>query len=366
MSFGFQLLKTKIMGSMGKYSPIKLTIALTFLCNSRCKTCGIWKMYLENPEKFKMELTTEEWKKLFDEVGTSLAWVEFTGGEPTLRKDSSKIISYAYNKTGILAGGLTTNAVAPKRSLRVISDVLSNIPENKILNVGISLDGLPEIHNEIRGINGNFENAVSLFQDLKSIQDEHPNLRVHFAYTISRYNAGKFREFFEYMQGTYDISIKDITITIEHFTEYYNKHNEYTSNPYNDFKNLLINDIYYILKLSRKEEVPSYFEKVKQAFYQFYLKEIPKFISDPRRMVIPCVAGRYSAYIDPYGNVYPCTQWLVKLGNLREKTFRKIWHGEETRKIRNLITQEKCPNCWTPCEAQPSWVMNFGVLRGWW
>ena len=345
-----------------KYLPIKLTIALTFLCNSGCKTCGIWKVYLENPEKLKMEATINEWKKLFDEIGSSLMWIEFTGGEPTLRKDCSEIVSYAYNKTKIIAGGLTTNAVHPKRSLKVIADILNSIPENKILNVGISLDGLPKVHDELRGVKNNFKRAISLFQNLKGMQRGHPNLRVHLAYTISRYNVGKFREFYEYIKDNY--GVENVTVTLEHFTEYYKNLNKDSVNSYDNLRNMITNDILYILRSKNKSRF--FFEKVKQAFYQFYLKKMPEFISEPRKMIIPCVAGRYSAYIDPYGNVYPCTHWLVKLGNIREAPFKEIWWGKKAEEVRKLIKYGKCPNCWTPCEAQPSWIMNFGLLRGWW
>ncbi|HEC67280.1 MAG TPA: SPASM domain-containing protein [Candidatus Desulfofervidus auxilii] len=83
-------------------------------------------------------------------------------------------------------------------------------------------------------------------------------------------------------------------------------------------------------------------------------------------MIIPCSAGTYSSYIDPYGNVYPCTQWNFKFGNLKENSFKEIWWSKKAEKVRELIKNGKCPNCWTPCEAQPSWVMNFGIIKGWW
>ena len=119
MKFAFQILNS-IKNNMlwNKPLPIKLTLALTFLCNSKCKTCSIWKIYKENPDKYKEELNIDDWKKLFDEIGNSLGWVEFTGGEPLLKKDVVDIVSYAYKNTSIFAGGITTNAVSPKNSYK--------------------------------------------------------------------------------------------------------------------------------------------------------------------------------------------------------------------------------------------------------
>jgi len=38
-----------------------------------------------------------------------------------------------------------------------------------------------------------------------------------------------------------------------------------------------------------------------------------------------CGAGSSTVTIDPYGNVYPCVQWRVPVGNLHETSIREIW-----------------------------------------
>ncbi|MCD6500402.1 radical SAM protein [bacterium] len=364
MNITFKILKTKINDFIRKTLPIKLTLALTFMCNSKCKTCNIWKIYKKSPEKVREELTTKDWKKLFDEIGNNLGWIEFTGGEPFLRKDIDEVVIYAYNNTAISAGGLTTNGIISKRILQVVKRIVENIPNGKILNIGISVDGVPEVHDEIRGISGNFEKAAWLFDKLKELKYIHKNLAVHFAYTISQYNAGKFRDFYDFMKESYGVSIDEITVTFEHFTEYYGR--KFDRGSYESFKINLIKDIKYYLQKINENRHKNLFHRIKLAFYKFYLRNIPEFVNKPRKMIIPCVAGKYSAYIDPYGNVYPCTQWLLKLGNLKERSFKEIWWGKKAEEVRKSIKNSKCPNCWTPCEAQPSWVMNFGLLRGWW
>ena len=347
--------------------PIKLTLALTFLCNSKCKTCEIWKIYKENPDKYKEELRFYEWKRLFDEIGDNLCWVEFTGGEALLKKDVVDIITYAYINTSIFAGGLTTNAVSPKTSYKKIKEILEKIPDKKILNIGISLDGIPEVHDKIRGIEGNFEKAIYLFNELKQLKQQYKNLNIHFAYTISQYNAGRFEEFYKFVKNNYGISIDKITITFEHFTGYYVRENNKLNNPYGQFKEDIEKDVrFYINTLKKEKRQKDLFNKIKLTFYNFYLKNILNFTNNPKKMVIPCSSGTYSSYIDPYGNVYPCTQWNFKMGSLKENSFKEIWWGKKAREVRKLIKNGKCPNCWTPCEAQPSWIMNFGLLRGWW
>lgn len=49
-----------------------------------------------------------------------------------------------------------------------------------------------------------------------------------------------------------------------------------------------------------------------------------------------CGAGSSSLTIDPYGNVYPCVQWRVPVGNLHEAKVAELWAGspvlEEVRR----------------------------------
>lgn len=46
--------------------PYKLSFAITYMCNGRCKICGIWKKYKEKPSKIKEELSLEEIERIFE------------------------------------------------------------------------------------------------------------------------------------------------------------------------------------------------------------------------------------------------------------------------------------------------------------
>ena len=346
--------------------PIKITLALTFLCNSRCKICNIWKIYKDYPKKYKQELSVDEWKRFLREIRTDLGWIEFTGGEPLLKKEALDVVLFAYNNMSIYAGGIVTNAVFWQNSYDKINQILKEIPGDRILNVGISLDGISVVHDKIRGIEGNFEKAVLLFRKLRMLKKQYKNLNVHFAYTISQYNCGRFEEFYDCLKTNYGVNIDEITVTLEHFTAYYALEASESNNPYEPFKDKIKRDIFFYINALKVEKNFNIFNNLRSTFYAFYLKKMLEFIDNPKKMVIPCVAGTYSAYVDPYGNVYPCTQWNIKLGNLREKPFKEIWYCEKAKEVRKLIKNKKCPNCWTPCEAQPSWIINFGLLRGWW
>jgi len=364
MNLVTQILKSKINGFREKPMPVKLTLALTYSCNSRCKTCHIWKIYRRNPGKCADELPGEGWKRLINEIGKNIGWIEFTGGEPALRKDAVEVISYSFNNTPMFAGGLTTNAVSPERTLDVVEEVLEKIPKSKLFNVGISLDGIPEIHDEIRGVAGNFDKAMWLFKKLEMLE-KHGNLTVHFAHTLSKYNARRFKTFYRFLNESYNVPIEKITLTLEHNTQIYGA--TFKKTTYGKFENDVSETTKYLIKIfNQRKTYDNLFDRVKFAFYCFYLKKISDFVGNPCKQIIPCVAGKYSAYIDPYGDVYPCTQWNFKLGNVQNNSFREIWWSEKAKEARRHTSEGKCPNCWTPCESQPSWFLDLGFLRGWW
>ena len=47
--------------------------------------------------------------------------------------------------------------------------------------------------------------------------------------------------------------------------------------------------------------------------------------SDDARYNIPCSASHSACYVSPYGGLYPCVQFPLPSGNLRQQKFIDIW-----------------------------------------
>ena len=191
------------------------------------------------------------------------------------------------------------------------------------------------------------------------------NLRPLIAYTINRFNAGEFAQFYETMLEEYGASISDFRFTIEHpFGYYYQEEPICGKGSINEFKKKTLNDIKFILNVRRNHRLK--YANLVNLFYDYYLMNVQTYLGNPRRQIIPCKACEYSAYIDPYGDVYPCIMWRKAIGSLKKNSYESIWNSSARRLALQAIRAGKCPNCWTPCEAQHSWIMNFGPIRGWW
>jgi radical SAM protein with 4Fe4S-binding SPASM domain len=84
---------------------------------------------------------------------------------------------------------------------------------------------------------------------------------------------------------------------------------------------------------------------------------------------VPCSAGHTAAYITPYGDVFPCVQFPLPTGNLRQKRFLDIWQNSaELHDVRSIRAKD-LPVCSTcshvgSCTRCPGLAYMEGNMRG--
>ena len=84
---------------------------------------------------------------------------------------------------------------------------------------------------------------------------------------------------------------------------------------------------------------------------------------------LPCSASHTFCYISPYGDVYPCVQFPLPTGNVRQQKFLDIWkyspQMNEVRSIhaRDLPTCSSCSHVGT-CTRCPGLAYMEGNMRG--
>lgn len=82
-----------------------------------------------------------------------------------------------------------------------------------------------------------------------------------------------------------------------------------------------------------------------------------------------CSAGHTMAYISPSGDVFPCVQFPLPCGSVREKTFREIWWRSEALaelrkiKVRDLPTCSHCGHV-AYCTRCPGLAYMEGNMSG--
>jgi MoaA/NifB/PqqE/SkfB family radical SAM enzyme len=104
-------------------APINLTLSVTNKCNSRCRSCDIWKIYPAEKSRLADELTLDEIEKVFKSVGP-VYFFNISGGEPFLRSDLPKIVAAACRYLSPSVVHIPTNALMPDRIEAMTVEIL--------------------------------------------------------------------------------------------------------------------------------------------------------------------------------------------------------------------------------------------------
>jgi len=326
----------------------KVNLSVTHACNYRCKTCNIWRKYLENPELKDQELTLSEYSEFF-RANQGIIWLSLTGGEPFLRRDLAGImISALENIDKLRVINVATNGSSPKRIEKSLSEVLHSVKKPVYISVEVSLDGKEFVHNEIRGVRDAYQRSLETFRRLRRLKEEVDAefFDVKFEYTMSKYNSGMLKETIEELAEEESIGPDDFIITFAHKSFFYDNLESDVSSE----TDIMLKEVSWFLENYPKKDL---FDRVARS----YLKMSIKYFGEKWRP--PCVAGEHSCFINPYGDVYPCITMNYPLGNLRSDGFslHEILNNNRSQEFRRKI-REACVTCWTSCEAYPTIIFK--------
>lgn len=311
---------------LSKLKPIPkgIGIDITNNCCLRCVMCSTWRRKSIN------ELTLEELTDIIDQLKqqgfTSLS---LSGGEVFLRHDLLEIIKYA-NKLDFQIT-LHTNGYL------VNEEMATKLVENGVSSISVSLDGLNEKYDEIRGVRGAYEkvyNSIKIFSKL-----------------AKRKKLKSFGISAMIMKPTIDTIPDVINLAVDMEIPISFNLPEYTSYlfqnvPLSYQKDLWIgeSDMHNLNKLvDRMIEIKKRYPKVINENY-VSLEYIRNYFTDPVRRDIPCFYVLKNILIDSHGKVYPCAA-VSPIGDLRKEKLSSILKSENyIRKVQNLF-KKSCPGC---------------------
>lgn len=333
--------KTKRYVGIGRINPITVTYSVTAACQSRCKTCKIGHMYMEHPERAKDDLTLEEIEKTFKTM-RPVYFFNISGGEPFLRKDLPQIVELAcqYLKPRVIH--TPTNAIMPERieqKTREILDIIKAYDPTVPFTVKPSIDGIGDMHDEIRGVKGNFEKLQETIERLKTVEADYPNFHLELGTVISNFNINHLDEIEDFVHSLGVESYRNEVA--EQRTEFFNIGDPIT--PDAATYQRLIKD--FARKTEENVHHKKNLAKMTEALRVVYY-DIAGRILEEKRQVIPCYAGVSNVHINYDGGVWPCCVlgYDKQMGNLREYgyDFQKLWHSKKAKEVRTFIRNRGC------------------------
>lgn len=344
MNSYLNLSKNILRSNFGRLAfPYKLTFAITYRCNYRCRICNIWK---RAPAE---ELTLDEFERFFRK-SNGFNWIDFTGGEVWLRKDFTGIIEAAIrNCRNLLMLHFPTNGYMTDQIVKGVESIMKMNPPRLV--VSCSTDGDEAVNDYVRGVKGGWKRQIETFKRLRAI----PGVQVFLSMTLSSYNADQYEKAFEAAKKECPwLKPTDFHMNIAHESAHY----------YGNAGTGVLekNNRDVIEQVKRYMALRGYPRNPIEVVEWRYLKNVEKYLSagvTPMR----CHALRSSCFIDPFGDVYPCAMYDAKVASLREHDYdlQAVWDTQRARILQEGIWEYKCPQCWTPCEAYQS---IFGNLLG--
>lgn len=300
-------------------NPTDASIILTYRCPMRCKMCNIWK----NPTDKNAELKASDLRTL-----PQLKFINLTGGEPFIREDLPEIVEECFRHTPRIV--ISTSGWFDDR----VIELAKRFPR---IGIRISIEGLKEKNDELRGREGGFEKGYRTLLALKGmgIKD------IGFGCTVSNNNSSDMLELYKL---SHSLGMEFATAAF-HNSYYFHKHDNVITN-----RSQVCSDFERLIELQLAENNP------KAWFRAWFNMGLVNYIEGGRRM-LPCEAGTTNFFIDPWGEVYPCNgmeekYWKESMGNIHQADFLTIWQSEQAQKVREMV--RTCPkNCWMVGTASP-------------
>jgi radical SAM protein with 4Fe4S-binding SPASM domain len=282
--------------------------------------CDIWN----NPTKREEEFAPALLEKL-----PEMDFANITGGEPFAREDLPEIVSILKRKAKRIV--ISTSGWLEDRVLALAAD-------NPDIGIRVSIEGLSQKNDELRGQPGGFDRGLRLLLGLRKLGVRD----IGFGITVSDSNSRDMLWLYELAKN---LNMEFATAAF-HNSFYFQKFNNRISNTEKvraDFQEVAN-------RLIRERHPKSWFRAL-------FNVGLINYVSCGKRM-LPCEAGTENFFIDPSGEVLPCNGmepdiWFQSMGNLHDVTdFMEIWDSPQANEVREKV--RKCPkNCWMVGTAAP-------------
>ncbi|WP_456474596.1 radical SAM protein [Candidatus Pyrohabitans sp.] len=308
-----------------------ITLNVAQSCNLRCRYCYVEKAPTGSRGSLMSEVTAKKGIDFilgFDEL-ESLG-VSFYGGEPLLNYPVVKsAMLYASRRAEEMGLGevefhITTNGT-------LLSDEILEFFKDYNINVLISLDGPPEVHDSKRVFPNGYGTHQIVQNNLKKLLATEGIHHVSASAVVTRDH--RLRDAYEYLS---QFDLRDIKISYVRYQD----GGEFALTE--SQKQLYLSDMREIArdcieKISRGERPP---------YYNFETKILQLWKGSRKKYFCPAGIRRFG--ISPNGDIYPCgvaaAQGVHRIGDVHNGLY-----AEKTKRFLQKISienRDECANCW--------------------
>ena len=319
-------------------------------CNLRCKYCFAGTGdYKGHREFMSEEVALKAIDFLIENSGNrKILETDFFGGEPLMNFDVvKKTVEYANEKASAVGKKflftMTTNGVLLKGE---IADWLNENMENVVL----SLDGRPEIHDDVRKtVNGKGSFEV-IIENFKNFVAKRGDKSYYIRGTFTNKNLDFAKDvLFMADSGFKEISLEPVVLDKGH-------------------ELAITDEMLPEIKEEYKRLAREYIQRRKQGrgFHFFHFTIDLEGGPCLAKRVNACGAGNEYFSVTPVGDIYPCHQFADKPEFYMGNVFEGKINEEIRSKFKNssLFTREGCEDCFARYHCSGGCAANNYVFNG--
>lgn len=299
--------------------PVFLDYAVTWRCNARCVMCDTW----QNKDGAELEITPDQWRGILKRDADFISGVRkvgLTGGEPFIRPDLVELIRIFHQAIPKARISVVSNGLMTERILERLAEIKSFCPQ---MVFSVSLDGLNQIHDKVRGIPGAFDKAMATMKGALEL-----GFTVTSGMTISAYNYDQIEPLHRLLSS---LGV-DFSCNLMETGANFHTAGETRAPGLDQAQSAKVkNDL-------------------KQFPHHYYMDNIRRRLEGQPRD-LPCYSGLTSYFLHPNGDVAYCNLLGEPLGNLKETAFEDIADNPQTWQRRRELRDCRC---WSQCEVKNS------------
>jgi MoaA/NifB/PqqE/SkfB family radical SAM enzyme len=327
-----------------RIKPIRPTVLIyncTFVCDARCEMCNNWKR-----GNRKEDMTLEQVERAFGHpFWGALENLNISGGEPTTRNDLPELTELLIRKLPrVRKVGINTTGLTPHRAIPMMTRIVKFCAGRGLpISIRVSLDGIGEIHDQVRKVKRGFDKACETIEAMEALAREHDNFQFGVAATIFTTNMQDARNI---LQWSRERNL-DIVFNMLRFTD----------------AMLGNRDLEHTIRLKTQEE---------EFMRQFFLEQVAEesvlsgqsfqylhyadMIANGYVRTMPCPFRTQGLLLNPDGELFYCEN-AKPLGNVNQATAEELYFKAEHLADRATFEDTICKNCLSPCQV------NVGAMK---
>ena len=307
--------------------PTVLILHCTFVCDARCEMCNNWTR-----GDRKSDLTLDEVDRMFDSgLWKHIENANVSGGEPTTRNDLVEMCQIMLDKLPRLRKfGMNTTGLTPHRAIPMLTKIVeATANRGVIFSARVSIDGVGDMHNQVRKVKSGFDKANETIRAMQALQKEHS----HFNFGISTTIFSQNLDDAENILGWARDNDLDIVFNMVRFTDPMlgNQDLAEKCQPIGEDEGRMREFFLDRVRIDPLMDGQNY-------VYLHYAD----MIANGYHRLAPCPFQTQGIMVNPDGGLFFCENSEV-VGNVRDDDPEAIYFRAASLEHREYIKNEKCP-----------------------